>query len=473
MGIFGPKKTPPIEKEFETKWRIGARGAAVIVRLTSRFRSEIWLSHHGEAVNGKSIMGIMMLGGAMPESEADNKTLPDTGLKARSLIRVTAQGPDAAAAMDALSELFSCGARIDRCIEPGCPSPPILAGYGPDIIHYACSYGHAWAVSRSDASKVVVPSQIAPNTSNSADNISPEEIVELQKKFSKTKSTINNCLAVLMALSEMSQRRPDYSKKLAERVLKHAPQIVSSLQEFTQVLKEKAGPELQKNFSEIKHAINNALAVLMALSEMSQRRPVYSEKVASTVLTKTPQIVSSLQEFAQALNEKAGVKPEVGPKPEVGQSCVSLASLFSAGQIIPEMKATEHWSAIVELIDLLVAQGKIKPEDRDGILASLKEREEEMSTGIGFGIAIPHASSDGIEEVVVAFGRSSQGIDFDALDDAPVKFVVLFIVPKNRFQTHLRALASIAKFLNGRSVRESLAAAKTADEILAIFREAA
>lgn len=71
--------------------------------------------------------------------------------------------------------------------------------------------------------------------------------------------------------------------------------------------------ELQKKFSEIKHAINNALAVMMALSEMSQRRPDYSEKLASTVLTKAPQIVSSLQEFTQALNDKAGPKPEVVP----------------------------------------------------------------------------------------------------------------------------------------------------------------
>ncbi|MEY2520752.1 MAG: HPr component phosphorylation site [Verrucomicrobiota bacterium] len=139
----------PIEKEFDTKWRIGARTAAVIVRLTSQFRSEISLSVGEETVNAKSIMGVMML-----QSEADSKTLRDAGLKAGSRIRVTARGPDAAAAMDALSELFSCGARIDLCIEPGCPSSPILAGYTPDIIHYACSNGHAWTVSRSDASNV-------------------------------------------------------------------------------------------------------------------------------------------------------------------------------------------------------------------------------------------------------------------------------------------------------------------------------
>jgi mannitol/fructose-specific phosphotransferase system IIA component (Ntr-type) len=150
---------------------------------------------------------------------------------------------------------------------------------------------------------------------------------------------------------------------------------------------------------------------------------------------------------------------------------MSLANLLSAEQIIPEMKATERWAAIVELIDLLVGLSKIKSQDRDSILTALRQREETMSTGIGFGIAIPHCSSDRLDEVVAAFGRSNAGIEFDALDNSLVKFVVLFIVPKNQFQTHLRTLASIAKFLNDRSVRESLAGAKSAEEILSIFRD--
>ena len=148
---------------------------------------------------------------------------------------------------------------------------------------------------------------------------------------------------------------------------------------------------------------------------------------------------------------------------------MSLASLLTAEQIVPQMTAKERWPAIVELIDVLVSLGRIQPGDRESILASLKQREETMSTGIGFGIAIPHASSDRISEVVAAFGRSAEGIEFDALDNAPVRFVVLFIVPKDQFQTHLRTLASIAKFLNDRGTRESLANAKSAEEILAIF----
>ena len=94
-----------------------------------------------------------------------------------------------------------------------------------------------------------------------------------------------------------------------------------------------------------------------------------------------------------------------------------------------------------------------------------------MSTGIGFGIAIPHASSDRVSQVVAAFGRSQNGIEFDALDNAPVKFIVLFVVPKDQFQTHLRTLAAIAKFLNDRAVRDRLATAPGAADILAIFQD--
>ena len=148
---------------------------------------------------------------------------------------------------------------------------------------------------------------------------------------------------------------------------------------------------------------------------------------------------------------------------------MTLGHLLSVDQIIPEMKATERWSAIVELVEMLVRLGKVKAADQETVLAALRAREETMSTGIGFGIAIPHASSDRVNEVVAAFGRSSTGIEFDSLDGLPVKFIVLFIVPKDQFQTHLRTLAAIAKFLNDRSVRERLATAPTPQEILSIF----
>ncbi len=148
---------------------------------------------------------------------------------------------------------------------------------------------------------------------------------------------------------------------------------------------------------------------------------------------------------------------------------MSLAKLLSAEQIIPEMRAGERWRAIEEIVDRLVQAGRVQAKDRDQVLSALKQREETMSTGIGFGIAIPHASSDCVTDVVAGFGRSKEGIEFDSLDNEPVHFIVLFVVPRDQFQTHLRTLAAIAKFLNDRSVREELANAATAEDILKVF----
>jgi fructose-specific phosphotransferase system IIA component len=146
-----------------------------------------------------------------------------------------------------------------------------------------------------------------------------------------------------------------------------------------------------------------------------------------------------------------------------------LANLLSAEQIIPEMQSGERWQAIEEIVSVLVEAGRISAKDKSSVLAALKQREETMSTGIGFGIAIPHASSDCVSEVVAGFGRSKGGIEFDSLDNEPVHFIVLFIVPRDQFQTHLRTLAAIAKFLNDRTVREELASAVTAPDILKVF----
>ena len=120
---------------------------------------------------------------------------------------------------------------------------------------------------------------------------------------------------------------------------------------------------------------------------------------------------------------------------------MTLASLLSEDQIIPEMIATDKWHAIEEIIDRLVEQGHLESSHRNEAIASLRHREETMSTGIGFGIAIPHASCDAVNEVTACFGRSKGGIEFESLDEKPVLFIVLFLVPKDQFQTHLQLSA--------------------------------
>lgn len=148
---------------------------------------------------------------------------------------------------------------------------------------------------------------------------------------------------------------------------------------------------------------------------------------------------------------------------------MNLADILTPAQVVPEMKASNRWEAIDELINNLVATGKIKPENRDQIAAVVKKRETSMSTGIGFGIGIPHASTDLIYEVVGAFGRSKTGMNFDALDNQPVKLVMLFLVPQGQFQKHLHTLANIAKLLHKTEFRLSLEEAPGAQAMFDII----
>src|SRR6266566_2753269 len=141
---------------------------------------------------------------------------------------------------------------------------------------------------------------------------------------------------------------------------------------------------------------------------------------------------------------------------------MDLGDILSKEQIITDLRATNRWEAIDELINNLVTTGKIKPEHLEAIAAVVKKRESSMSTGIGFGIGIPHASTDLIYEVVGAFGRSKKGLNFDALDNQPVNLVVLFLVPQGQFQKHLHTLAKIAKLLHKKEFRQALESAPDA-----------
>jgi fructose-specific phosphotransferase system IIA component len=149
---------------------------------------------------------------------------------------------------------------------------------------------------------------------------------------------------------------------------------------------------------------------------------------------------------------------------------MTLADILSKEQIVMELKASNRWEAIDELINVLQSCGKIKAEHRDQIAAVVKKRETSMSTGIGFGIGIPHASTDLISEVVGAFGRSGQGVNFDALDNQPVNLVMLFLVPQGQFQKHLHTLANIAKLLHNKDFRQNLETAPSADVMMDIIK---
>lgn len=148
---------------------------------------------------------------------------------------------------------------------------------------------------------------------------------------------------------------------------------------------------------------------------------------------------------------------------------MKLGTLLNIDRIILDMQATEHWPAIEELVDFLHEQKAFCQDSRKTILSALKAREAQISTGIGSGVAIPHTFSDHVEEVTAVLGRSKAGIDFGALDNAPVHYVILFIVPRKDYNLHLRTLAAIAKMFTNSEVRRCLSIASSRDEILEIL----
>lgn len=149
---------------------------------------------------------------------------------------------------------------------------------------------------------------------------------------------------------------------------------------------------------------------------------------------------------------------------------MTLADILNRDQIVTDLVAVNRWEAIDELIQVLINCGKIRPQDRDAIAGVVKKRESSMSTGIGFGIGIPHASTDLITEVIGAFGRSRKGVNFDSLDNQAVNLVMLFLVPQGQFQKHLHTLANIAKLLHDKTFRNSLEQAPDAETMYNIIK---
>ena len=151
---------------------------------------------------------------------------------------------------------------------------------------------------------------------------------------------------------------------------------------------------------------------------------------------------------------------------------MNLAEILSLEQVVPKVSDADRWSLIDALVELLVRAGKIRPEDRETVRKAVKDREATKSTGIGYGVAIPHASVNCIQDVVAIVAKLDPPIDFLSLDAEPVKLCVLFLTPQGQFQRHLQTLSAFARFLGDKEHRAKLDNARTADEMLAVLRAA-
>lgn len=156
-------------------------------------------------------------------------------------------------------------------------------------------------------------------------------------------------------------------------------------------------------------------------------------------------------------------------QPFVPDSRLLLTELLTPDRIRVPIAAGDKPAVLRELTQLLASRAGV---DVVPLLTAVLEREQVLSTGIGHGIAIPHAKSTAVTDLQLVCGSSPVGIPFEALDGEPVRLFFLLIGPESAAGQHVKALSRIARLVRRESVREALLGAQTPESFYQILVEA-
>jgi PTS system nitrogen regulatory IIA component len=150
-------------------------------------------------------------------------------------------------------------------------------------------------------------------------------------------------------------------------------------------------------------------------------------------------------------------------------ACMKITEMLRREFVLEELKSRNKRDVLAELAGVFVT-GKLNANP-EAMLHVLLERERLGSTGIGDGIAIPHGKVPGLDEMVVSFGRSREGIGFEAMDGKPVHLFFLLMAPENSAGQHLKALAKISRMLKDPNFRKNLLNAQMHADLFRIIAE--
>ena len=142
---------------------------------------------------------------------------------------------------------------------------------------------------------------------------------------------------------------------------------------------------------------------------------------------------------------------------------MQLSEIINENCIISELRAKDKKGVLEELADVL--SNTERSIDRETLVKVLMEREQLGSTGIGDGVAIPHGKLSNIDQPLISFGRSKDGLDFDSMDGQPSYLFFLLVAPDNSSGVHLQVLAKIAKILKNNDFRNELMTAAGTEEL--------
>jgi nitrogen PTS system EIIA component len=151
---------------------------------------------------------------------------------------------------------------------------------------------------------------------------------------------------------------------------------------------------------------------------------------------------------------------------------MKLSDFFVADAVIPDLQATDRNGVIRELTTALAASIGMDETQAGAVSKAVIQRENQGSTGFGKGVAVPHVKHPAIKKIMATIGRSSAGVDFAALDRAPVYIVVLLLSPPDNPDQHLASMENIFRHLQRDNFRRFLRQASTKEDINELIREA-
>lgn len=148
---------------------------------------------------------------------------------------------------------------------------------------------------------------------------------------------------------------------------------------------------------------------------------------------------------------------------------MNLLELLQKSLVKMDLGNGNKFQIIEELLDVAVANSQVR--DRALALKDLIEREQYLSTGFENGLAVPHAKTEAVQEMVLVFGLNQEGVEFDSLDGRPTHFVFLLLSPVNTSGPHIQILALLARNFQNMQIVDKLKQVKSADELLSVFQE--
>jgi fructose-specific phosphotransferase system IIA component len=146
---------------------------------------------------------------------------------------------------------------------------------------------------------------------------------------------------------------------------------------------------------------------------------------------------------------------------------MKLSKFCDESLIVFDLKAKTKDEVIKELVDLAAGSNMIK--DHDELLKDIQERENLVTTGVGYGVAFPHAKTKSAKGIVIAFGRSNEGIEFDAMDHKPVHLFFLIAAPEDAVGAHLNVMARLSYLMKSEENREKLLNVTSPGDVMALL----